>query len=417
LNRRASETQTYILSLISVVLVVAMVLYPEVAFAAAVKGLDVWWNVVFPALLPFFIGAQLLMGLGGVHFMGVLLEPLMRPVFNVPGAGAFVMAMGLASGYPIGSVLTAQLRRQAVVTRAEAERLMSFTNTADPLFMSGAVAVGMFANAGLSGVIMVSHYISTVFTGLVLRFYAPRAPISEAPPTTKALLPRALDRMIEARNEDGRPFGELMGDCVTTSVNTLLLIGGFIILFSVVIKILTAVGFVRLMSAFFASALARVGVDIDTSAALVSGFFEITLGTQLAAQVAAPLKHQVIVASAIIAWSGLSVHAQVAAMVQGTDITMTPYIMSRLFHAVLAGICTAVLWPVLGTTTAAAFFSQYVGARLAHVSFLSSLGFSTRLFLAIVAGISVLTLGVYVVRLLCNLFISGWDVFRRCRNL
>ena len=123
----------------AVACVFSMVLYPAAAFESALRGLELWWGIVFPALLPFFIGAELLMGLGVIHFMGVLLEPLMRPIFRVPGNGSFVMAVGLASGFPIGSVLTARLRRERMCTKAEAERLMSFTNTADPLFMSGAV--------------------------------------------------------------------------------------------------------------------------------------------------------------------------------------------------------------------------------------------------------------------------------------
>src|SRR5690606_20304655 len=114
-------------------LVVSLVLYPETAFNSSLEGLQIWWEVVFPALLPFFIASEILMGFGVVHFLGVLLEPFMRPVFRVPGPGAFVMAMGLASGYPIGAKLTSRLREQGLITRSEGERLVSFTNTADPL--------------------------------------------------------------------------------------------------------------------------------------------------------------------------------------------------------------------------------------------------------------------------------------------
>lgn len=129
----------YLAAICAVTLVIAMVIYPDIAFQSAVRGLRLWWDVVFPALLPFFIGAEILMGLGVVHYMGVLLEPLMRPVFNLPGVGSFVMAMGLASGYPIGAVLTSRMRKQNLCTKTEAERLVSFCNTADPLFMAGAM--------------------------------------------------------------------------------------------------------------------------------------------------------------------------------------------------------------------------------------------------------------------------------------
>lgn len=133
------RSATYIMAIVAVSIVVAMVVYPDVAFKSAVRGLLLWWEVVFPALLPFFVGAEILMGLGVVHYMGVMLEPLMRPLFNLPGVGSFVMAMGLASGYPIGAVLTSRLRKQDLCSKTESERLVSFCNTADPLFMAGAI--------------------------------------------------------------------------------------------------------------------------------------------------------------------------------------------------------------------------------------------------------------------------------------
>ena len=74
---------TWLLPVLATALVVAFVIEPEVAFAAAVRGLRLWWDIVFPALLPFFVGGQVLMGLGVVHFMGVLLEPTMRPLFKI----------------------------------------------------------------------------------------------------------------------------------------------------------------------------------------------------------------------------------------------------------------------------------------------------------------------------------------------
>lgn len=126
-----------LLALMTVIITVCMVIYSDESFSAAVAGLKIWWEVVFPALLPFFILAELLMGLGVVHAMGALLEPLMKPVFRVPGVGAFALAMGLASGYPIGAKLTGELRRKKMCTQIQGERLLCFTNTADPLFTLG----------------------------------------------------------------------------------------------------------------------------------------------------------------------------------------------------------------------------------------------------------------------------------------
>jgi len=354
-------TSTYIMAAIAVALTVSMVFFPEDAFSAAVKGLDVWWNIVFPALLPFFIGSELLMGLGVVHFMGVLLEPLMRPLFNIPGVGSFVMAMGLASGFPIGSILTARLRREEMCTKVEGERLMSFTNTADPLFMFGAVAVGMFGLPQVGLTIAAAHYLSSFSTGILLRFYGRCQPNSPEECTRGSIIGRAFRALYDARQKDNRSVGQLTGDAVRSSVNTLLLIGGYIILFSVIIRIMTVVGVVGALARVLMFFLSPLELDPALTPALISGLFEVTLGSQLAGQAAAaaPLIQTVMVAGAIIAWSGLSVHAQVASIISGTGMKMRPFILARFVHAVLAAVYTYILWgplaPVLSRYSAPVF--------------------------------------------------------------
>lgn len=117
----------------AVLLTLSLVWYPEKALEAAKDGMTLFLNVVFPSLLPFFILSELMLGLGVVHFIGVLFEPLMRPLFNVPGEGAFVLSMGLAAGYPMDAVITARFRKQDMCTRVEGERMLAFSNTADPV--------------------------------------------------------------------------------------------------------------------------------------------------------------------------------------------------------------------------------------------------------------------------------------------
>lgn len=338
------QKQWITLTIVTVLMTICVVMYSEQAFKAAVDGLRVWWEIVFPALLPFFILAELLMGLGVVHGMGALLEPLMRPVFRVPGVGAFAMAMGLASGYPIGAKITGKLRRQRLCSRIEGERLVIFTNTADPLFLIGAVAVGMLGDATLGIALAGAHYVSSIALGLIMRFYGRKQEkdlgVVEAPKRRGNIFLRAFNDMLKAKEEDGRSFGNLLGDSIRDSVNTLLLIGGFIILFSVITQILTSVGVVTLFSKVFSFLLSPFGISESLTLPIIGGIFEITNGTDLAARAAAPLFQRVMISSAIIAWSGLSVHAQVAAMVNGTDIRVKPYIFARMIHAVLAALAT-----------------------------------------------------------------------------
>ncbi|AIF51601.1 sporulation integral membrane protein YlbJ [Pelosinus sp. UFO1] len=344
-KRYHSRLLAYFMAFSAVFITISMVNYPKDAFDSAIMGLNLWWNVVFPSLLPFFILSEILMGLGVVHFIGVLLEPLMRPIFNVPGIGAFALSMGLASGYPMDAVITCKFRKNKLCTGVEAERLLSFTNTADPLFMFGAVAVGMFGMPELGVIIALAHYLSSFLVGIIFRFHGRGRDNykNETQVATGNIILRAFRALYAAKQEDKRSIAELLGDSVKNSMNTILLIGGFIILFSVFLQILSAIGVTALLSNAFAVLLGIIGFTTNLAPALVSGLFEIDLGTLAASQADGPLIEKVVVASAIIAWSGLSVHGQVASIVIESGIRMVPYMVARILHALLASILTIIL--------------------------------------------------------------------------
>ncbi len=331
---------------VAVVVTLMLVIHPQSAMESALGGMRIFFDIVLPSLLPFFVLSEIMLGLGVVHFIGVLFEPLMRPLFNVPGAGAFALSMGLAAGYPMDAVITARFRKQQLCSRIEGERLLAFTNTADPLFIFGAVAVGMFHMQWLGAKLAVAHYLAALTVGLLFRFYGKR---SAATPQTVAreenghILSRAVAKLVAARREDGRPLGQLMGDAVTDSIKTLFMICGFIMLFSVFVKMIEVAGLQGFVAAPFVAVFRLFNIAPDLVPAAVSGLLEIDLGSMAASQSAAPLWQKAMVASAVIAWSGLSVHGQVASVVTGTDIRMGPYAVARLLHAVFAAIFTVPL--------------------------------------------------------------------------
>ena len=335
----------YLNALLALVFSLTLIIFPEEAFAASLEGLRLWAQVVLPALLPFFVMAELLMGFGVVHFIGTLLEPIMQPIFKIPGVGAFAVAIGLASGYPIGAKITGQLRRKKLCSQIEAERLISFANTADPLFIAGAVAVGMFNMPELSVVLLLAHYLSAVIVGFFMRFHKNgELPINKQDDILpKSLISRAKTALVNARVSDGRPFGSLLSDAILDTFKSLFFVGGCIVMFAVLSRLFEISGITSLVSNLVFSLLSFTDISRDIINAIISGFFEIDIGAQAISVATAPLNQKMMAVSAIIGWSGLSVHAQVAAMIHGTDIRIKPYITARIFHAIFAGVLTVIL--------------------------------------------------------------------------
>lgn len=334
---RIKPVQFIVLTVVA--FIISMVMFPSEVFQASKTGVAAWWNIVFPALLPFFISSELLMGYGVVRFMGILLEPVMRPLFNLPGAASFVMAVGYTSGFPISASLSASLRKEKLCTRHEAERIMAFSNNASPLFMLVAVGVGMFGNPRLGVIIAASHYAANLIIGVMLKFY--KANDQEYIPgicQTGSLLKKALFEMKKAYRANPRPFGKMLGDAISSSMNKLLVIGGFVIIFSVVISVSEIIGITNLITQLIAVFAIPLGFTESTIKSLSCGFFEITLGTKAASMAAAPLTQKLTAASIILGWSGVSVLAQVAAMINDTDLKMGLFVLCRLVHSILGGL-------------------------------------------------------------------------------
>ncbi len=321
--------------LLAGIFLLAMISQPRLVFNGALRGLNIWWNLVFPSLLPFFIVSELLIVLGLVRFLGVLLEPFMRPCFNLPGGAALIFCLGFTSGAPLAAMLTARLRQEGEISRAEGERLLSFTNNASPLFILVAVAVGMLQEPQMGLWLLLAHYLAALSVGFIMRFYGGGSHLF-LPVQKGSLWLRACRELASSWREEERSLGRILGDIVQKSVKSLLYIGGFIIIFSVLIQLLNANGFIQAGARLLAWILAPWQFSPEILQALSAGFWEMTLGCQMVAESGADLAEKLVAVSLILGWSGLSVQSQIAGFIGRTDLRLGILVVARLGQAVLA---------------------------------------------------------------------------------
>jgi len=313
-------------------LALGMFIYPQEVLSSAGGGLVLWWRFVLPALLPFFILSELLMSAGFVHFLGVLLESFMRPVFRLPGKAAFVVAMGYTSGFPMGAVLTARLRKAGEITRIEGERLLAFTNNPSPGFMFGAVASGMLGKPALGIILASSIYLANLLVGFLFRFYrvTPGPRHSARLPSFK----RAWQEMKAAQVKDNRAFGQILSDAIKQSITTVLMVAGFMAFFSVILTLLNIWHVIAFLAALIHIVIKVLPVPLLQ--AFLNGLFEMTLGCQGSIQAVSELNHQVALLALLMGWSGLSVFTQVAGFISETDLRFSPFVIARTLQGIIA---------------------------------------------------------------------------------
>ncbi|PHS32069.1 MAG: sporulation integral membrane protein YlbJ [Alkaliphilus sp.] len=396
---------TYLISLLTIFFIIAIIVYPSSTVEAAHTGLMAWFTIVLPALLPFFIGSELLIRLGVVRFIGLLLEPIMRPLFNVPGDGSFAFAMSVTSGYPVGAKIISKLCEQKVILDVEAQRLISFCSTSGPLFIIGAVGVGMFNSGKLGLFIAANHFGAAILVGILFRFYKRNTYKKSNFSTNHCQFKKAIKEL--SHYGQNRPlFGQILGNSVKESIDTILLVGGFIILFSVIVNILSQIGFMRFITTIVHSVPFFLSINPSVINSITTGFFEITLGSKMISDVyLISLQSRLSIVAFIISWSGFSVHSQVISIISTTRIKTSIYLLSKLAHGLIASLFTYAFFPIFENVTdlSVPVLNQNNQSTIIESVFNNFL-LSTELFMRIIFFILLFTIFVSFSQYLLSLF-------------
>ncbi|MCL1918444.1 MAG: sporulation integral membrane protein YlbJ [Peptococcaceae bacterium] len=317
-----------------------MFVAPQEVVAGATAGITLWAVCLLPALLPFFIISDLLVEYGASDFLGALCEPLMRPVFRLPGCAAFVLAIVHTAGMPIGAVLTSQLRHSGQLSRIQGERLLAFSCNPSPGFMFGAVAGGMLGIPALGIVFAGSVYAANLIVGFLFRFYGGKdsgslggsgenvSSVLKGNPVSQGI------QKLHALQNRGRPLGLALGESAKKNMATLLQIGGYIMIFSVFIRLLKHWPILTFLSKIPSLILGQTHVqEIE---AVLTGIIEQTLGCRGAVDAMPTLALQVGAIAFFMGFGGLCVFAQVAGVTAKTDLRLSPFLIARIMQGVLA---------------------------------------------------------------------------------
>jgi sporulation integral membrane protein YlbJ len=355
---------TVLLAILTALFVLCILIFPDRALQSSLHGLSLWWNIVFPALLPFLIISELLIGFGLIRGLGVLLDPFMRLAFRLPGAGGWAIAMGSLAGGPAGAHITGKLRSDGSVSREQGERLLAISHMSSPFLILSVIGAGFLHHPATGTVIAAVHYISALIAAILMRFLwkersdnqqlqlqpypqEGKSAFKPSQASKEGIAVRFLRQMHEARLEDGRSFGKLLGDAVQNSIQTLLVIGGCIIMFSVMLHVLQLSLVTPVINHFMLMVVEWLGFQGPASPNWLPALLELHLGAYSFSQmeiVSSALLWKAAFIGFALGWSGISQHLQVQSMVRHTDLRYRPFMLHRLLHGCAAFVLTFILW-------------------------------------------------------------------------
>lgn len=307
---------------------VFLILFSSDNLIAAKNGLTLWSLSVVPSLLPFFIATELLSYTNVVSFLGKILNKFMRPIFNVPGEGSFALIMGIISGYPIGARIVSTFKKQGICTSEECERLIAFTNNSGPLFIIGTVGVSLFSNSTIGLKLFFVHLISCLLVGFIFRWWKCHKNFSSS--HCKRLSKSDIQK-ISINN-----LGIILSNSIQSSIKLVLNIGGFVVLFSVIVSMLNCSKILNGICMLINPILHILKIPINYSESIITGIIEVTNGVKLAA--IGTNNFSIIICSFLLGFGGISVLLQVLSITSEAKISIKPYILGKFLQGCFSAI-------------------------------------------------------------------------------
>lgn len=272
--------------------------------ATAAQALVLCGKSVVPALFPFLVISSLLISLGFGEWLSPYLAGLMTPLFRLPGQSGSALVLGLVGGYPIGAQTAADLYRERLLTREEAEHLLTFCNNSNPVFLISVLGSGVFGSVRTGVWLWLIHILSALLTGLLFRGRgktAKRQSPASAFPCRSASLPSAF-----------------VG-AVRSSASGMLSVCAFVTLFYVL-----------------ASPLARLGGRLGPPLVGLLELFSLT-------PLLTPDRFGFVLAAGCAGWGGLSVFCQTAAVLDGTGLSLRPCLLGKMTQGILSTLLALLL--------------------------------------------------------------------------
>ena len=248
------------------------------------------WSVI-PALFPFFVlsslHTEILTGTGG-HLLR-----LPGRLLGYSSTGIRIFFLSLLGGYPVGPRLIGQLCRAGRLSREEATQLLAFCNNAGPAFILGLVGLGQFGSLHAGVALYLIHAAAAALTAL--RFRA---------------VPAFPDRAVSAM--PAKPLASALVSSIADAGTAMVQICSFV--------------------TFFNAILWLPPCRILLAHPLLLGAVELTQGIVRLPNTLGGF----VMASVLLAWGGLSVHCQTAAVLAQTDISLGQYFKGKLCQTVFS---------------------------------------------------------------------------------
>lgn len=111
-----------------------ILLHPGMSVHFAATGLNLWFECMVPALLPFMILSGIMIRQNLTDRFSKILSPVLYPVYRLGSNCIYCMILGFLCGFPMGAKTVAELYERKRLSKKEASLLLAFCNNIGPVY-------------------------------------------------------------------------------------------------------------------------------------------------------------------------------------------------------------------------------------------------------------------------------------------
>lgn len=307
------------LSILIILVIILLIIDPKNNIDSCLNGIKLWATAVLPSLLPFFFLTSLLLSLGFVQKIGKFFAPITTRIFKTDGISGYIYAMSVISGYPVGAKTTAELYENGIISRGQAHKITTFTSTSGPLFIIGTVGIGMFGSAKLGYLILLCHIIGAGINGLIYR---------------NTFLDDYPSHIVAFSKQNS------LEDNMYNSIKSVLVVGGYIALFYMLISMLNNYNILYPFCKFLSLVLR---CDISICNSIVNGLIEMTRGCLDLSKLILTDKQTLVIATGLISFGGMSIFVQALTFLSKFKISLRFYFLSKVTQTIISTILALII--------------------------------------------------------------------------
>ena len=136
-------------------------------------------------------------------------------------------------------------------------------------------------------------------------------------------------------------LGEALSNSITSAISTILMIGGFVVIFSVIISIFKVSHVLSIFNTILTPTLSIFNIPNQYISPLLVGILEITNGISLISYIKIrELSLSIIITAFLLGMGGISIFLQVFSITSKSDLSIKPYILGKLSHGIIAAFYT-----------------------------------------------------------------------------